>query len=167
MISKEQRDVLRVVYERLRDLNVPWAITGSVGFALHGMAVSVHDIDLQTDKAGAYRIQDLFRTEVRSTVQFAEGQSIRSYIGELKINEFKVEIMGALQKRLPSGEWEPQVDVLKHARIVKFDGMDLPVLSLEYEETAYRMLGRIEKADAFRRWLTRHSCGHGLLGPSH
>jgi hypothetical protein len=35
--------------------------------------------------------------------------------------------------------------------------MRLPVLSLEYEEEAYRKLGRLEKADAIRKWLTSRS----------
>jgi len=35
----------------------------------------------------------------------------------------------------------------------------VPVLSLKYEETAYRKLGRTEKADAIKKWLTNRSSG--------
>ena len=37
IISKEHRTALRILYEGLKDLAVPWAITGSPGFALQGM----------------------------------------------------------------------------------------------------------------------------------
>ncbi|MGA2139045.1 MAG: hypothetical protein ABSH14_09315 [Verrucomicrobiia bacterium] len=159
MISEKHRKVLRVIHERLRDFGPPWAITGSLGFALHGMDVPVNDIDLQTDKLGAYQIQDRFPSEVCRNVGFSEAETIRSFLGELRIHGTKVEIMGALQKKLPSGRWEPPVDVEKHRVFVQFDGLKVPVLSLKYEETAYRKLGRTENADAIKRWLTSRSSG--------
>jgi hypothetical protein len=42
---------------------------------------------------------------------------------------------------------------------VEFDGMKLPVLSLEYEKKAYRMLGRIERADRIKEWLAKRDVG--------
>lgn len=65
----------------------------------------------------------------------------------------KVEVMGALQKKGPDGIWELPVEVERHWEFVPFEGMILPVLSLEYEEQAYRNLGRTEKADRIRDWL--------------
>lgn len=157
MIFQEHRGVLRIIYERLQYLDAPWAITGSLGFALHGMDVAVNDIDLQTDRNGAYQIEEMFQSNIVRHVTFSEAAVIRSYFGELKIAGIKVEIMGELQKRLSSGEWETAVDVRKHRHFIDFDGMRLPVLSLEYEEEAYRKLGRPEKADAIRKWLTSRS----------
>jgi hypothetical protein len=158
MIFQEQRRVLRIIYERLQHLDAPWAITGSLGFALHGMDVPINDIDLQTDRNGAYQIEEMFQPNIVRHVTFSESTVIRSYFGELKIAGIKVEIMGELQKRVSSGEWETSVDVRKYRQFIDFDGMRLPVLSLEYEEEAYRKLGRLEKAGAIRKWLTSHSC---------
>jgi hypothetical protein len=42
------------VEERLRDTEIKWAVTGSLGFALQGLVLEVGDIDLQTDESGAY-----------------------------------------------------------------------------------------------------------------
>ena len=145
--------MLRTIYERLMDLDSPWAITGSLGFALHGMDSPVGDIDLQTDWDGVCQIQKLFRNQVVKKVAFSEAKAIRSHFGELRILGVKVEIMGAVQKRLPSGEWESPVEVQRHRTFVEFDGMKLPVLSLDYEEKAYRILGRIDKADTIKQWL--------------
>ena len=153
MISQKHRKVLRTIYERLMDLDSPWAITGSLGFALHGMDSPVTDIDLQTDREGVYQIENLFQNQVVKKVAFSEAKTIRSHFGELRILGVKVEIMGAVQKRLPSGEWESPVEVREHRRFVEFDGMKLPVLSLDYEETAYRILGRIDKANMIKQWL--------------
>lgn len=138
-------------------MNITWTITGSLGFALHGMDVGINDIDLQTDEDGVYRIEDAFRSNVIRKVAFSEAEGIRSHFGELIVHEVTVEIMGALQKKLSSGEWEPPVDVEKHREFIDFEGMRLPVLSLSYEEQAYRKLGRTEKADRIKEWLTRFS----------
>jgi hypothetical protein len=157
MISKEHRKIIRVIYIGLKNMDVTWAITGSLGFVLHGMDVPVNDIDLQTDQKGAYQIENAFSSSVTKNVEFSEGETIRSYFGELNILGQKVEIMGALEKKLPSGVWESPVDVNKYCEFVRFQGMKLPVLSLEYEERAYRTLGRIEKADKIKEWLTKVS----------
>jgi hypothetical protein len=155
MISPEHSKVLRVIHERLGGLNSPWVITGSLGFALHGMDGPVDDIDLQTDGEGVYKVERIFHNEVVKKVAFSETKAIRSHFGELSIFGVKVEIMGAVQKRLRSGGWEPPVEIEEQRRFIEFDDMKLPVLSLEYEEKAYRMLGRVEKADRIREWLAK------------
>jgi hypothetical protein len=115
----------------------------------------VNDIDLQTDREGAYQIENVFRDHVVRKVTFSEATTIRSHFGELRILGVKVEIMGAVQKRLPSGEWEAPVEVREHRSFVEFDGMTLPVISLDYEENAYRILGRIDKANMIKQWLIK------------
>ena len=65
--------------------------------------------------------------------------------------------MGALQKKITDDKWEPPVDVEKHREFIDFKGNKLPVLSLSYEEQAYRKLGRIDKADKIKEWLTKRS----------
>ena len=155
MITARHQKAIRTIYETLKDLDITWTITGSFGFALHSMDVTINDIDLQTDEYGAYQIEDAFRLNVIRKVGFLEAEGIRSHFGKLSVEEITVEIMGALQKKLPSGEWEPPVNVEKHREFVDFEGMRLPVLALSYEEQAYRKLGRIEKADKIREWLTK------------
>jgi hypothetical protein len=69
------------------------------------------------------------------------------------IDGIKVEIMGDIQKRLEDGNWESPVDLEHHKRIIEVEGMQVGVLSLEYEYQAYLKLGRIEKAEMLRKWL--------------
>ena len=83
------------------------------------------------------------------------SEKITSHWGELEVEGVKVEIMGALRKKRPDGTWEPPAEVERHREFVSFEGMMLPVLSLKYEEQAYRKLGRTEQADRIRDWVTQ------------
>lgn len=57
MIRPEYLRVLRKIYDRLKNEKVNWGVTGSLSFALQEVPVEVHDIDIQTDKEGAYEIK--------------------------------------------------------------------------------------------------------------
>ncbi|ABV34118.1 MULTISPECIES: nucleotidyltransferase domain-containing protein [Pseudothermotoga] len=153
MIKPEYLCVLRKIYDRLKSKNVNWVVTGSLGFALQGVPIEIHDIDIQTDKAGAYEIECLFSEFVSKKVRFSSTEKIRSHFGKLIIDGIKVEIMGDIRKRLEDGNWEDPVDLNKHKRFVEIQGMKIPVLSLEYEYQAYLKLGRIERAEMLRKWL--------------
>ncbi len=147
--------VLRTIYERLRDTPIEWVVTGSLGMALQGMRVEVHDIDLQTDEIGAYKIERRLADYIIQPVRYVASERIRSHFGRLEIEGVTVEIMGALQKWLDGQGWERPVDVTKYRRFVEVDGMRVPVLSLAYEQQAYQKLGRLDKARTIRRWLDK------------
>ncbi len=153
MIDPTYLEVLREVSRRLEDGRVNWAITGSLGFALQGISVEPNDIDIQTDRAGAYEIERLFPRSVVRPVAFSSAERIRSYYGAMVIDGVPVEIMGDVEKRGANGTWEGPVDIRRHIRVVEICGMRVPVLSLEYEYRAYLMLGRTDKAEVLRRHL--------------
>jgi len=157
MISQAHHSVLRKIYARLHPTDVNWAITGSLDFALQGVPVEPHDIDIQTDEAGAYEMERLFSEFVVRKVAISTSERIRSHFGALEIDGIQVEIMGDIQKRLPDGSWEGPVDLERHQRFVEVAGMRVPVLSLEYEVQAYLTLGRVEKAEMLRKWLDGES----------
>lgn len=157
MILASFLDALRKIYLRLQDSSVVWVVTGSLGLALQGVPVEVHDIDLQTDGAGAYEIEHRLAEYVTQPVQHRVSERIRSHFGALEIDGVQVEIMGAFQKRLDDGDWEAPVDVAQHRRWVKLDDMQIPVLALEYELQAYRLLGRSDKAEVIHQWLQKRS----------
>ncbi|MEW5759751.1 MAG: hypothetical protein AB1779_03175 [Candidatus Thermoplasmatota archaeon] len=153
MIDPRYFEVLRKIYARLSNTNVNWVVTGSLGFALQGMPVKPNDIDIQTDKRGAYEIERHFSDFVTKKVEFSFTERICSHFGELMIDGIKVEIMGDIQKRLEDGSWENHVDLVQHKRVIEIEGMQVPVLSLEYEYQAYLKLGRIGKAEMLMKWL--------------
>jgi hypothetical protein len=157
MIAFAYLSVLRKIYPLLSSCTQPWVITGSFGMALQGMDVEVHDIDLQTNQAGAYEIERLLCNDVKEPVRFSTSDAIRSYFGSLEIDGVKIEIMGDLQKRLTPEPpvWEEPVKVEDHRCWVDVEEMHIPVLSLEYEYQAYLKLGRTEKAAQIKRWLEK------------
>ncbi|MEM5776429.1 MAG: hypothetical protein AAGU05_15605, partial [Anaerolineaceae bacterium] len=136
----------RVITQRLEGSGVDWVITGRLGWALRGIPLEIHDIDLQTDQPGAQRMDALLAGYSRQKLYWRESERIRSHFAVLEIEGITVEIMGAMQKLLPDGAWEPPVDVRTHREWVDFQGMRLPVLSLDYEHRAYQLMGRLEKA---------------------
>jgi hypothetical protein len=128
-------------------------VTGSFGFVLQGVPAKPNDIDIQTDEAGAYEIERLFSEFVVKKVKFSATEKIRLHFGALEIDGVKVEIMGDIQKRFEDGTWEEPVNFEHHKRFVEVEGMNVPVLALEYEYQAYMKLGRVEKAQMLKQML--------------
>jgi hypothetical protein len=155
MIPNQHLQVLRRIVMCLKGRSIPWVVTGSVGMALQGVPLEVHDIDIQTNKDGAYAIERVLMEYKVKPVRYRESKCIRSHLGMLEIDGIQVEIMGDIQKRLENRAWEEPVNVETYRHWVKIDGMLVPVLSLDYEYQAYLRLGRTEKAEMLRAWLQR------------
>ena len=153
MIDLVYLNVLRQIHARLSNTDVNWVVTGSLGFALQGVPVQPNDIDLQTDKVGAYAIENLFSDLVIRKVKFSATERIKSHFGALQIDGIEVEIMGDIQKKGADGVWEEIVNLAHYRQMVEIAGMLVPVLSLEYEYQAYLKFGRVEQAKMLRRWL--------------
>jgi hypothetical protein len=155
MTISQHLEVLRKILTQLKDRPVNWAVTGSLGMALQGVPVEVHDIDIQTDGDGAYEIERYLAEFVVKPVRYRESEHIRSHFGVLEIDGIKVEIMGAIQKRIDLQVWEQPVQIESYRRWVTIADMPVPVLSLEYEYQAYLRMGRDDKIEILRRWLQR------------
>lgn len=153
MIPPSHLNALRIIYTQLRNTDIHWALTGSLNFTLQGVPVEPHDIDIQTDEAGAYALERIFREHVVQPVAFRASEHMRSHFGVMEIAGVEVEIMDEIQKRLADGAWEEPIKVENHRRFVKVEDMLIPVLALEYEHQAYSIMGRIEKARMLREWL--------------
>jgi len=152
-LTASHLDALRTIFRALSSTSVSWVVTGSMGFALRGFPLRAHDIDLQTDAAGAYEIERVFAASVIRPVAFSEAARIRSHFGALRIGEIDVEIMGDVQHRRDDGTWASPADLHRHQRLVKFAGMQVPVLSLEYEYQAYLKMGRRTRAEMIKEWM--------------
>lgn len=143
--------VLHQIHAALHGRDILWAITGSTSFALRGLPFIPKDIDLQTDKDGAYALEAVLRDFVVQPVTFSGTERIRSHFGQLHIGGIKVEIMGDVEKWV-NGRWQPPPDLTQHRKFVKFDGLELPVLSLAHEREAYEKMGRWETAVILQQW---------------
>lgn len=153
VIDQKYLDTLQKICERLSGFQLNWVITGSIGMALQGMDIKIHDIDIQTDQYGAYEIAGLFSEYVVKPVHYLASESMRSYFGVLEIEGVKIDIMGDIQKLLDDQTWEEPVKVEIYKRWENFENLYVPILSLEYEYEAYLKLGRIQKAEKIKNWL--------------
>jgi hypothetical protein len=150
---------LRELYMGLKNSAVRWALTGSAGFALQGVPVAIHDLDVQTDADGAYEIARCFAAAVVDPVRFWDSGSMRSHFGVLQLADVRVEVMGDVTKRNPDGSWDGPPNLARLTKWVEVADLWLPVLALEYECEAYRKMGRLDKADLLRHWLDTHQQG--------
>jgi hypothetical protein len=123
---------------------------------LQGMDLPVHDIDLQTSRAGAHEIERRLSAYVVKSVHEWVSPNMRSHYGQFDIDGVKLEVMGDVQKRVESRDWEEPVRVENYRRWVVVEGMPIPVLSLEYEHQAYLKMGRLERARLIATWLRAH-----------
>lgn len=164
MINPAFLDVLHQLYTRLNGTDINWAVTGSLCFALQGVPMpEVHDIDLQSDAAGAYDIERLFAENVSRKVEWSAARTIRSHFGALLIDGVKVELMGDVEKRLgDASDWEAPPDLRQVKRFVQVDEMRIPVMDLEYEYQAYLDMGRAARAKLLRAWLDGQAQGAGV-----
>lgn len=155
MIEPSHLKALTILYTRLKNTAINWAFTGSLGFALQGVPVEPHDIDVQTDEAGAFAIEQLCSEYVVSPVKFWASERMQSHFGVLAIEDITVEIMGGIQKLREDSMWEEPIEIEQHRRFVQVEDMLIPVLSLEYEYQAYLMMGRVEKAQLIQETIAR------------
>jgi len=155
MIETQYLNALRIIYTKLKDSSITWVITGSLGMALQDVDVEINDIDIQTTPNGAYEIEKLFSEYIVEPVSYLISENIRSYLGKLQIIGIEVEIMGGIQKLIENQTWEEPINLENHRRFLIIDKMHIPVLSIEYEYQAYLKLGRIEKAEKLRNWLSK------------
>ncbi len=163
MISPRFIDVLRKLSGQLEDQGVVWAVGGSLGLALRGASVDPRDIDIITDRVGAYHIERIFSDAVISPVSLKTSNKIQSHFGALNIDDVKVEIMGDFQIRLEDGTWQPPPDFTRLKQLVLLEGMSIPVLSLIWEYDSYSKLGRTDRAESVMAIIGRQAVMERLL----
>lgn len=136
------REVLRRLATALNAEGIPYKVVGSTCLALHGLPLIPGDIDMETDAAGAYRIQALWPDVVVDPVMLCEELTYRTHLGHLTIDGVPVEIMGQVERR----EGDVWVSTAASTEtFVELDGVPVPVAWLEEEALAYVRRGRLER----------------------
>jgi hypothetical protein len=158
MIDHKILNAFQKLYPELTDSDrkpIKWAVTGSLGMVLHGMQMEIHDIDLQTDKEGAYEIERRLVRYLAKLVHFKASERIRSYFGVFEIDGIKIEVMGDMQHILPGQKWDSPVDLSSCRDWVEYADMQIPVITLEHEVEAYQKMDRTEKAERIKNFLLK------------
>lgn len=154
-VKPSWRAVLREIAQRLDEAGVAYTAVGGASLALHGVDVSVKDIDIETKAEGAYHFQELFAENTVEPVALRESETYRSHFGRFEFDGVKVEVMGDLCRR--EGErWVPTAAATQTT--VALDGVEVRVSWLEEETLAYIRRGRLDRAAQ----CLPH-CDHGRL----
>lgn len=151
MITNQRIEVLRIISKKLGGKNINWCLVGSTNLALQGIEIEPNDIDIITDKQGAYEIGELLREYETRPVQYQEVGTFAGYKGKFKINNIEIEVIGELKIK------NVYKSIVGHIIMVKIDSLVLPCMELKSEYEAYTRLGRKEKAELIRQKLKNFS----------
>lgn len=146
MLKPKIIEVLKIIYQKLKNQKIKWVLVGSTSLALQGVKIKPKDIDILTEKEGAFRVNKLFKNYEVKPVEFGRlkigrRELFESYLGKFKIKGVKVEIMRNLKEKL-GRKWVYLHKRLKSPKIVKIKGMKIPVSPLEEQLRSYQQLGR-------------------------
>lgn len=129
--------------------NVRWVLAGSLSLALQGVKVEPNDMDLLTDRRGAFRINAILKKYEKKEVTYSETEKVSSFLGIFEIQGVKVEVMGAYRER-QGARWVSLSKRLENPRIIGIDGVRIPVSPIEDQLASYRRSKRpkdVEKVE--------------------
>jgi predicted nucleotidyltransferase len=145
---------LKLLCKSLETSDVRWVLAGSLSLALQGVNVEPHDIDLLTDRQGAFRINAMLKKYEKKAVDYAETEKVSSFFGVFEIQGVKVEVMGDYRERQGT-KWVSLSNRLANPKTIEVDGIRIPVSSLEDQLVSYRRLKRPKDAEKIRKILQR------------
>jgi predicted nucleotidyltransferase len=153
-------EALNVIHRVLKDQNIEWVLVGSTSLALQGVKVDPKDIDILTDKKGAYKVAELLREYEIQPVTFSRSELFASHFGKFNIQGVQVEIMGDLEI-LTHGSWiNMTADRLQSKHKCKIGDVEVPVSSLEKQFEFYKKSSRKKDtatAEAIRTTLQKRT----------
>lgn len=153
-LTDQHYDALRIILTLTKEhLALMWALTGSTSFALQGMALQAHDIDIMTDEAGAYVLGDLLAPWCVTPVSPSGAEYIRSHYGTFRVEGIDVDVMGASRRLGLDGTWGKPRDIGALRYFLTARGLTVPVIALRHEVQAYRELRRPERAALIEQFL--------------
>jgi hypothetical protein len=121
-------------------------LAGSFSLALQGVDVVPHDLDLMTDRQGAFTINALLKKYEKKKVEYSETENVCSFFGVFEIQGVKVEVMGDYKEK-QGNKWVSLSKRLVNPRIIEVDGMRIPVSPLEDQLISYERSTRPKDAE--------------------
>jgi len=155
MITDKHFKALRILVDRLSNKNITWAIVGGTNFALQGVDVKAKDIDILTDKEGAFAIGEALKEFAVQPVKYSENERFNCYHGKFKIEGVDIEVMGEIENKIPVGDLWTETKGFSEKIFIEYKGLRIPVISLKQEYYAYTMMGKTEKAKKIKDVLDK------------
>ncbi|MHA2380725.1 MAG: nucleotidyltransferase domain-containing protein [Candidatus Thorarchaeota archaeon] len=141
---------LRRISECLVGREIRWVVAGSTSLALQGVEVEPHDIDILTNRDGAFQIGELLSEFEVEPVSFGQSELFKSYLGRFEMSGVRVEVMGELRACV-GDEWISYEERLSSPQFVEFESVRVPVSSLKQQLESYELLGREKDSQRIAR----------------
>jgi hypothetical protein len=156
-LPEQHTAVLDFLLKEMPPSEYPWTLTGSAGLRLQGVDVSVHDLDLQTDAATVFLMEEKLSSYMNVPVHLWETEHTLSYHGQAEIRGVQVELLGDIRHRFAGRAWDESLEIRSVLVWLAWHDLEVPVLSLGYEVLAYEKMGRTQKAGLIRAALRKES----------
>jgi hypothetical protein len=143
---------LKVLLERVPPTELVWVLTGSAGLRLHGVDITVHDLDIQTDLQTISHLEQRLADCMQTAVHLWESPGMRSWDGKAEIEGIQIELLANITHKLPDGRWSTFTD-FSQTVWVEMQGLRIPTFPLENELLAYEAMGRTDKAALIRQTM--------------
>ena len=141
MDKHKYKSTFEFFLEKIENKKINWALTGSYRLFLeNNQFFNNSDIDILTDKLGAILIKTLFADRVISEFRYLETNGLRSYFGQLQINDITFDVMCDVQNRI-NGRW-CNIPNLNHIEYFKMESYEFPVLPLTVEYNISKSLNQ-------------------------
>ncbi len=150
MISSKLIRALRFIAEQLHNQQIRWVLVGSLSLALQGVELHPRDIDILTDKQGAYVFAQIFQAYTHKPVEFKQSTLFESHFGQFKIKGAPVDVMGDLHVKVDN-KWTSLTHRLETAKHITIDQTTIPVVQLVDQLETYTKLGRRKDTDRITR----------------
>ena len=147
---------------RLKYGRTKWALIGSTSLAIQGVKVSPNDIDVLTDREGAFKIAKLLEKYQVRRLAFRRSDRFQSYFAEYRIQGIKVQVAGDMKIRY-RGRWTSLLGRLESRTRVRVGRSMIPISSLREQLLSYQKLGRREDRAKIRKIRKVLSQRSGLL----
>lgn len=145
MIPENTFKALKAISDRLNGKGINWVLIGSTNHALQGVDVKPRDIDILTDKEGAYAIGEALKEFVVEEIHIRETEKMKSHYGKFNIEGVEVEIIGDLVNMKQEGDLWSETTNFSKKIIIEFKGVEVPGISLDQELSAYTKMKKIER----------------------
>lgn len=148
-----KHEALMVVVRALQDL--PYVVAGSTAAYLHGLDLAPHDIDILTNREGAYLADGRLREHVQVPVAYSDSREYSSHLGLYRVRGTRVEVMGDLVLKRPPVSYRVPYSPLLAARaqVVEVEGGRLPLVPPEDEVIAAALAEAGKRRDRLPHWL--------------
>lgn len=132
---------LNIINQKLLNKDINWIVIGSASLAMQSVDIEPRDIDILTDKDGAFEIAELLKEYETGPMRYKESELFRSYFGEFEIDGITFEVMGDLEVKF-GDKWTDLSPQLDSVLLADAGNTKLPVASLHDSLEMYEGLGR-------------------------